>query len=341
MSPRVTVLMSVFNGQRYLAESVESVLAQSFRDFELLVIDDGSTDDSPALLAAYAAKDPRVRVVRHENRGQNPSLNRGLELARSELIARADADDTNLPGRLERQVAFLDAHPEVDICGAWCTVLEPGGKKTLRRLPLTHTAIKSRLFVGTALVHPTVMYRRESMRRADLAYDNALLTASDYDLWVRASRLLTLANVPEPLLLYRMHVQQMTVTESPELLRSTDAIRSRQLRELLPECSPEQERLHLDSLWALPMGQERLARAGEWFTQLEMANAGRGLFLPAAFRNTLGQCWFELCAATAVAGGPGVAAYLQSPLRRWHNPALPVLGRAALRVARARLLRRR
>src|SRR5438045_8388133 len=116
-STKVSVLMSVYNGQEFLCEAIESVSTQSYRDFEFLIIDDGSTDGTPEILRKYAAADERIRVHRHENRGRAESLNVGIELARGEYIARMDADDVALPERLRQQLEFLEGHPDVGLLG--------------------------------------------------------------------------------------------------------------------------------------------------------------------------------------------------------------------------------
>src|SRR5262245_4807279 len=124
--PRVTVLMPVYNGAPFLRAAIDSVLRQSWSDFELLIIDDGSTDGSAAIADGYAAAPPRVRVARVPHRGLVAALNRGLETIDTELIARADADDVSRPDRLSRQVAYLDAHPHIGACGTWMKTLPDG-----------------------------------------------------------------------------------------------------------------------------------------------------------------------------------------------------------------------
>jgi glycosyltransferase involved in cell wall biosynthesis len=118
-TPAISVAMSVYNGERFLAEAIESVLGQTFADLEFLIVDDGSTDGSRAMIEAYAAKDARIRPILRENRGLIASLNQMLDEARAPLVARMDADDVCLPERLAQQVAFLDAHPDYGVLGCW------------------------------------------------------------------------------------------------------------------------------------------------------------------------------------------------------------------------------
>jgi hypothetical protein len=220
-TPRVTVLMTVFNGERHLREAVDSVLGQSFRDFELLIIDDGSTDGTAALLDTIS--DPRVRRTRHaENVGLMRSLNHGLALARGELIARHDADDVSEPDRLARQVAFLDANPSVALVGAWYRKIdESGASLGERTLPVGHDQIRWALHFYCPFVHSAVVFRTSAVRDAG-GYDEALTFAEDYDLWSRLATVHRVANLPEPLVRYRVGSTTLTATvvgRSDEILR--------------------------------------------------------------------------------------------------------------------------
>jgi glycosyltransferase involved in cell wall biosynthesis len=218
-TPRVTVLMTVFNGERHLREAVDSVLGQSFRDFELLIIDDGSTDGTAALLTTIS--DPRVRRTRHaENVGLMRSLNHGLALARGELIARHDADDVSEPDRLARQVAFLDANPSVALVGAWYRKIdESGASLGERTLPVGHDQIRWALHFYCPFVHSAVVFRTSAVRDAG-GYDEALTFAEDYDLWSRLATVHRVANLPEPLVRYRVGSTTLTATVVVDPMRS-------------------------------------------------------------------------------------------------------------------------
>ncbi|MDX6504123.1 MAG: hypothetical protein QOE29_1248 [Gaiellaceae bacterium] len=216
MSPRVTVLLAVHNGEPYVHQAVQSVLAQTFADFELLVVDDASTDGTVATIESFG--DERIRVVRNErNLGQVPSLNRGLREARGELIARIDHDDWSRPERLARQVAVLDAEPEVGLVGTWMELVDAEGRRvgTLESTIadfaefLFHTLIM-RVYVA----HPAAMYRREPVLALG-GYDEATGPAEDKDLW----RKLALERwdariVPELLTVYRLHDAQLSQTKA-------------------------------------------------------------------------------------------------------------------------------
>jgi glycosyltransferase involved in cell wall biosynthesis len=207
MNPEISVLMSVYNGEKYLSEAVDSILSQSFRDFEFIVIDDGSTDRSKRILEKYAAKDPRIRLVSRENRGISKSANEGLALARGEFIARMDADDVSLPGRFVEQVAFLKKNPDYVAVGCGVMVtdcdLRPLG---LRWELLDHPTIESELLSGNggALTQPSTMIRKSALLQIG-GYDERLPNAEDLDIFIRLSEIGLLANLESVLLLYRKH----------------------------------------------------------------------------------------------------------------------------------------
>ena len=201
--PRVTVLLPVYNGGMYIDEAVRSILRQTFPDFELLAIDDGSTDGTLEALRAY--RDPRVRIVVNDrNLGLVDTLNRGLSLSRGEYVARMDSDDVSLPGRLERQVRFLDGNPEVGVCGTWARIIRGHRNGPLICPPVDPEEIRSRLLFGSAMVHPSVMIRLSKLADHDLRYDPRHAHAEDFGMWGRCSEHFPLANIPRVLIAYRV-----------------------------------------------------------------------------------------------------------------------------------------
>ncbi|MGH7213710.1 MAG: glycosyltransferase family 2 protein [Tepidisphaeraceae bacterium] len=212
--PRVSVILPVYNGQRYLAETVESVLAQTFEDFEIVAVDDGSTDRSATILQKFAARDARVRLISRPNTGLVGALNDALAAARGEYAARLDADDVCLAQRFARQVAYLDGHPECVLIGCGVMLIDPYGVP-LRKIdqPLSHAEIDRRLLQsdGWALVHPAVMMRRAMVMELG-GYTPGLDGAEDLDLYLRLGEHGRLANLPEVLLHYRQHYQSMNHT---------------------------------------------------------------------------------------------------------------------------------
>ena len=210
-APRVTVLLPVYNAVRYAADALRSVLTQSFTNFEVLVLDDGSTDGSADVVGSF--DDPRVRLVRAaSNVGLTPTLNRGLALARGELIARQDADDVSEPTRLERQVACLDANPEVAVVGSWYIKIDASGESLGdRHLPVRDTALRWALLSYCPIVHSAATFRRQAILALG-GYDEQFAYAQDYDLWSRVARHHRLGTVSECLVRYRVLPTSLTAT---------------------------------------------------------------------------------------------------------------------------------
>ncbi len=202
MNPKVTVLMSVYNGEKYLREAIDSILGQTFTDYEFIIVDDGSTDGTVDIINSY--DDQRVLLIRNDrNVGLTVSLNRGLGLARGEYVARMDADDISLPHRFSKQVAFMDAHSEVGACGAYAILIDSVGT-VIGRLPVfAGRQLEKYYWRPSPLAHPTAMIR--FARSNQLRYDSQFRYAQDYDLWLTIKAKSKLYNLPEDLLLYRVH----------------------------------------------------------------------------------------------------------------------------------------
>lgn len=222
--PKISVVLPVYNGKKYLVEAIDSILGQTYSDFELIIIDDGSTDGSQQILKDFETKDSRIRLITRENRGLVASLNEAIDLADGEWIARMDADDISLPHRFEKQLGWLHRTAS-DISGSW--VRELGNfDKRIFKFRKTDQAIKIELLFSSPFVHPAVMMRTIIAKR--LLYDNDCEHAEDYDLWVRAAEAgCRMTNVPEVLLLYRVHSEQVSTRHSNKQLQQGQAIRRR------------------------------------------------------------------------------------------------------------------
>jgi len=230
LGPQVSILISVYNGERYLREALESVISQDFKDFEVVIINDGSTDRTGNILAEYAV-DQRFRIINQESRGLVYSLNRGLQEARAELIARLDADDVALPQRLTRQVDYMRAHPEVALLGTAITVIDKKGQKVKDHLyPTGSDQVKSAMSRFCAVSHPSVMMRRSRILELG-GYRSAFLHAEDFDLWLRLSERYLIDNLTEPLILYRQHDENVSRRfQQQQSLSAIVAIRCSEIR---------------------------------------------------------------------------------------------------------------
>lgn len=217
--PQLTVAMSVYNGERFLAEAIDSVLGQSFADFEFLIVDDGSSDRTAAILRDYARADPRVRAIVRENRGLVASLNEMLQAAQAPVVARMDADDICRPDRFARQMAFLTAHPDHGVVGSWSEDMGEHGEPLFRTgcdHPLTHEEMLRAIVEGRHVIcHPAVMFRRDVVLSVG-GYHGAFRHCEDYDLWLRLASVTRMANIPERLVRYRRYDGQVSARHATE-----------------------------------------------------------------------------------------------------------------------------
>lgn len=202
--PLVSILLPVYNCETYIGEAIESLLSQTYRNFELIIIDDGSTDCTAAILNKYS--DPRIRPYQQPNKGLAFALNRAVQLAEGEYIARQDADDRSLPQRVERQVAFLEANPAVGVVGTWAEIWKEGKRtKRIHKHPANNAVLKFNLLFDNYFVHSSVMIRKTVFDKVGLYSTEKERQPEDYELWSRIVRDegFKVANIPEVLLIYR------------------------------------------------------------------------------------------------------------------------------------------
>lgn len=297
-TPRVTVLMSVYNGEKYLTEAIDSIVNQTFADFEFIIINDGSTDNSICIIESYG--DPRICLVNNDrNLGLPISLNRGFELARGEYIARMDADDISRPERLARQISFLDAHPQVGVCGGWVRFFPPPGSDVWK-LPESSEEIKCMQFYTVGVAHPAVMMRKKFFTDNGLLYDPRFRFSQDYELWGRALQYMDFANIQEVLLDYRISSGQICSRYGSEQLAAVAPLRLQRVRELGIEPTPEEQLLHEMILNnAVPPEPETLDQVEQWLLRLESANRVSKKYSTVIFPKRLLDLWFSTCISSA------------------------------------------
>lgn len=340
-SPRVTVFIPVHNREDYICTAVNSILGQTFTDFELLVVDDGSTDATPRRLSRYS--DPRLRVERHDaNLGIPASRNHGLALARGEYIALLDSDDYAFPERLARQVDWLDRHPDVVQIGSWCSFMDARGRPLdkVRRQPLRSDDVQSHMLFHCPVVNRTVMARTAVLR--EHGYREEFPRCQDYDLHQRLARRHRLANLGEILVCGREHDGRFTGRTEALGRDRKMAIYRQLLAQLDIDASDDDLSRHYQLTRPHPTvpAEDYVDWAEQWLLRLKRANEPRGHYPAAAFGRVLALIWLVVCwhagrgpggrrvlrraASPLIRGLPGNLdpGFLRAVLRRPASPAL-------------------
>jgi glycosyltransferase involved in cell wall biosynthesis len=250
MTPRVSVVMPVRDGERFLREALDSTLAQTLEDFELIVVDDGSTDGTPAILAEATQHDPRMRVQRQEPGGLTVALNAGCALAQAPLIARMDADDVMLPDRLERQTAYLEANPEVALLGGGIVLVDEAGSE----IDCEPGRPELDFLVRNELTHATVMLRADAFSALG---GYRLDQSEDYDLWLRFDEHYGVAALAEPVIRYRLHPGQFSVTALERQALGFLCVREAAIRRRRGEPDPLDGVVRLDETVVTRLGVPR------------------------------------------------------------------------------------
>lgn len=330
--PKLTVFMPMYNSARYVAETIDSVLKQTFTDFEFLIIDDGSTDDSVAVVSQYT--DPRIRLERNpQNLKLAKTRNRGLELARGEYIAFIDSDDICQPERLALQVAYLDTHPEIGVCGTWFTTFGECKPETVR-VPADPQRIKTELWFDSMIPNTTAMIRKSWFK--DLRYDETLLYyAEDYDLWLRASCTMHLGNIPRSLVLVRMH--QASIRGQEKERRRKEALRYVLNRYLdlrgVPRYAGDIDLYYAIHTFAFEPDLKVLKNIEVWLLHVLEWNKTAAAFDQQLLQRLFAVRWAECCLHATSLGSCVWQLYFKTSLRRYCSIVLTlrILVKALLR----------
>jgi hypothetical protein len=306
--------MPVFNGEGHLREAVESILRQTYPDFELIAIDDGSTDRSAEILKSY--RDPRLRVLHNRtNRGLVETRNRGIQESQAEFIAWLDCDDTSQPKRLDTQVRLFDSHPEIGICGTRVRTIgaAPGA---VWRSPTDPAFARCRFLFDNPLATSSVMLRRRLLIERDLSFNPRFPMAEDYDLWERLAWHCGVTNLPNVLTCYREHDRQISRARAEEMNELVWRIQARQLETLGLVPTAEERQLHtmIGVEWRSRGTVEFAEGAAAWLEKLASANDRAQCFPKAAFLAVLGERWFFVCATLASARFQGWKVFRSSGL---------------------------
>jgi len=207
--PKVSVVMPAYNAEKYIEEAIDSILNQTFSDFEFIIINDGSTDQTEKIIVSYI--DSRIIYLKNEkNSGIVVTLNKGLAVAKGEYIARMDSDDISLPERFEKQVQYMDEYPNVGVLGTGITIFGENIPDQNRIFTTNDDQLKAELIFSSCIAHPTAMIRRSVLDQYHLIYNSEFAGAEDYCLWWSIAKVSSITTISDCLLKYRMHTLQIT-----------------------------------------------------------------------------------------------------------------------------------
>lgn len=296
--PKVSVIMPVYNAEKFIRETIESILGQSFTDFEFLIIDDGSTDKSYEIVNSYT--DVRIKIFKNrKNLGYVATLNKLIDLSSGEYIARQDNDDISHPRRLERQVIFLDNHLDVGVCG---TNLKMFGKESKSiKMPISDEEVRICMIVNNPICHPTVMLRRSLFSNMVVnKYNESLCPAEDYYLWFEISKYTKLANLPESLLRYRWHGENTSQLKKNVQIEKANETRKSILEYYLHFLVSDEEN-HLLSLihFSETIDYKCLIKLEALLIKIIHKNKEIGYYNHKVLQNLFFKSWTKLCFKTS------------------------------------------
>jgi glycosyltransferase involved in cell wall biosynthesis len=274
--PQVSVIMSVYNGSLYLREAIDSILNQTFKDFEFIIINDCSTDRTESILLDYASRDDRIVLINNEqNLGLTRSLNKGLAIATGEYIARQDADDISLPERLSEQVAYMASHPEVTFISSGVQYIDEQGQETWKYTPSCDPIVlRWHLLFYNPIRHSTVLWRRALVAEQVGDYDPTFIYSQDYDLWVRIAEKFSIQTLPLILVKLRWHESSITVSKVNQQDQLVTTIAQRGIQRYFPDQSISLE----DTIRLRVMPHARHSLHDQYYANLNAADFQQGVY---------------------------------------------------------------
>lgn len=325
-NPLVTVLLPAFNADKYLSPAIESILSQTFSDFEFLIINDGSSDHTEEIILSY--KDSRIKYVKNKkNLGLITTLNKGLELAKGKYIARMDADDIAMPKRLEKQFNFMEKHNEVGLCGSFLKNI--GDQDNNVKFETEDAHIRFRLLFSTYLRHPTAMLRQSVLLKHNIIYRSTYKHVEDHKMWIEVSRYSKLAILPEVLLQYRVHEYSISKSKNREQAVIESLIRKEQLLSLGISVTNTEEMelynsfLHLVRFewnpylkFTLPENFQQYVCLSKLLNKIVIQNRLHLLVSPLILEKKFGKAFFKLSLHTTAWGLASLWLFLKHPLSK-------------------------
>ena len=319
-TPKVSVFMPVYNAGIDLIEAVQSILDQTFTDFEFVIVNDGSTDNSMELLQKF--NDSRIRIINNDgNKGLIASLNIGLELCVGEYIVRMDQDDISLPTRIEKQVEFMDQHPEYGLIGSWFQDFGDNIESKLVCYSSDDTQIRIRHLYQTHISHPTALIRNSVIKAHNLKFDPAFVHGEDYEFWVRMSAYCKLSNIPELLVLKRDHIHNITNKFSQTMQDTCAKVKLKQFSKMGLNLDIDEIELYsrfANGEWSFPIKEMEILTI--LIDRIKSSNEVSQFIPVDEFNNYLSAKFFHLCYNSRLIGKQGWKRFFGSALSNNYKP---------------------
>lgn len=331
LNPRVSVLMPVYNAETYLREAIDSILCQSFKDFEFVIINDGSTDSSVEIIESYI--DDRIKLIHNaSNVGLIKTLNIGLEVCKGEYIVRMDSDDISLPTRIALQVGFMDSNPAIGVLGSWFEDFGEHIEPKIVKYATSDSEIRIRHLYQTHIAHPTAVIRTNLIHKYGLKFDPEYVYGEDYHFWVKVSANCKLSNYPEVLVKKRDHPKNITNSFSDIMHRTCTKVKIGQFEAMGVRVNVEEADLY--TRFADPEWQFSIIEMNQLLhliTQLNEANQVSKFIEPADFSTYLASKWFHLCFHNKNLLGSGWKWFKRLLFHHYYKPTFVSSARIRLR----------
>ena len=288
--------MSVFNAEKYIEEAIESVLNQTYNNFEFIIINDGSKDNSLKIIKKFLSKDDRIILIDRENKGLVASLNEGILKSRGNFIARMDADDICLPNRFKEQLNFMKKNSDVGVCGSWIELFGEDFKSKVWKIPCNDQRLKAELLFSSCFAHPSVMIRKNVLLDNNFLYDESYLHAEDFELWIRLSDVTKFANIIKVLLKYRMVKDSVSHKADLELKSRFDVFQkifNKSLRRLGIKNSLKENTIHFNLSLNKRLRQNSVSsfELKSYFDKILQSNKKNKIFSDLDLKKVMGKKW--------------------------------------------------
>lgn len=292
LKPLVSVLMPVYNAENFLKEAIDSILCQSYKNFEFIIINDGSTDKSLNIIKSY--KNKRIKLINHKtNKGLIFSLNEGIKIAKGKYIVRMDADDISLKNRIRIQTKYMESHPKIGICGTWIETF--GSGSSIWETSKNSDYIKTRMLMESSIAHPSVIIRKNALLDNNLFYRKDYIHAEDYDLWVRAADIFPVTNIQQTLLRYRVHKDQIGKLHKTRQNVSSMKVRTNQLNKLGIKPNKIEKKIHLNiGEWRGAKTRKELFEMKKWIEKIYFSNKKTKRYNEKILRKLLTERWIGM-----------------------------------------------